>query len=189
MGKLINATTLILRSDATESANGTDKEQAMKKQLVVLVAVLLATGSGAFAAESSEVTQLQKSCDGGGMEGCFNLGMYYSNGIGVKQDHFKAKEFYQKACDGGVMDSCFALGISYDYGFGVKKDNFKAKELYQKACDGGVMASCFSLGNSYRDGKGVKQNHSKAKALFGKACDGGYQIGCDEYKELNEQGY
>jgi hypothetical protein len=31
--------------------------------------------------------------------GCFNLGLLYEEGRGVKQDDFKALKFYQKACD------------------------------------------------------------------------------------------
>jgi TPR repeat protein len=34
--------------------------------------------------------------DGGSMNGCFNLGVMYSDGEGVKQDYFKANEFYKK---------------------------------------------------------------------------------------------
>ena len=40
----------------------------------------------------------------------------------------------------------------------------------------------------YTKGQGVRQNLRKAKEWFGKACDGGLQLGCDAYRELNEQG-
>ena len=36
----------------------------------------------------------------------YNLGVFYANGEGVKQDYFKAKEWFGKACDGGVQLGC-----------------------------------------------------------------------------------
>ena len=48
---------------------------------------------------------------------------------------------------------------------------------------------CIMLGSLYADGRGVKQNKKVSKEYYGKACDLGIQKGCDEYRELNEQGY
>ena len=47
-----------------------------------------------------------KSCDGGDTEGCYNLGVMYLNGQGVKQSNSKARELFGKACDGGHIDGC-----------------------------------------------------------------------------------
>lgn len=47
-----------------------------------------------------------KSCDGGDTEGCYNLGIMYLNGQGVKQSNSKARELFGKACDGGHIDGC-----------------------------------------------------------------------------------
>jgi hypothetical protein len=44
-------------------------------------------------------TVFQKACDLNYDRGCFNLGLSYEEGKGVKQDDFKAVKFYQKACD------------------------------------------------------------------------------------------
>ena len=51
----------------------------------------------------------QKACDGGDMEGCFNLGGAYFNGDGVARDIDKAMKLFQKACDGGDMEGCNVL--------------------------------------------------------------------------------
>ena len=48
----------------------------------------------------------KKACTGGNAEGCFNLGLMYVKGQGVKQDYFKAKDLFGKACDGGVTNGC-----------------------------------------------------------------------------------
>jgi TPR repeat protein len=66
----------------------------------------------------------------------------YAKGQGVKQDYFKAKEFYKKGCDGGDAGGCFILGVLYYDGQGVRKSNVKAKEFFGKACDMGDNNGC-----------------------------------------------
>ena len=84
----------------------------------------------------------EKACDGGDMVGCFNLGLMYDNGDGIRQDKIKATELYGKACDGGDMKGCYNLGNMYYKGDGIRQDKRKAKELFGKACDGGDMGGC-----------------------------------------------
>jgi hypothetical protein len=48
-----------------------------------------------------------------GNKPCFNLGLSYEKGKGVKQDDFKALKFYQKSCDLNDGNGCFNLGLSY----------------------------------------------------------------------------
>jgi TPR repeat protein len=43
--------------------------------------------------------------------GCYNLGLMYEKGKGVKQDDFKALKFYQKACDLNFSGGCSNLGL------------------------------------------------------------------------------
>ncbi len=130
-----------------------------------------------------------KACDLGNMSACFNLGLLYNNGDGVKQDKSKAKELFGQACDSGHMRSCYNLGILYDNGDGIQQDKKKASELYTKVCDSEQnMGACLNLGVLYSTGEGVRQDKSKAKKLFGKACDDGNYNGCKGYKMLNEQG-
>lgn len=78
---------------------------------------------------------LSKGCDGGIAEGCFNLGIIYENGQGVKQDYFKAVELYGKACDGGEAKGCFNLGAMYVNGQGVRQSRTDALKYFGKACD------------------------------------------------------
>lgn len=39
-------------------------------------------------------------------EVCYNLGLIYGYGEGVKQDSQKTKEYFSKACDLGNQDAC-----------------------------------------------------------------------------------
>ena len=42
------------------------------------------------------------------MDACFNLGVLYNNGVGVRQDKSKAKHYVGLACDGGMQRGCDA---------------------------------------------------------------------------------
>ena len=43
----------------------------------------------------------EQACNGGDAKGCFNLGVLYANGQGVKQNHAQAAKLYEQACHGG----------------------------------------------------------------------------------------
>ena len=83
-----------------------------------------------------------EACDLGNGGSCYNLGLMYKKGDGVKQDKFKAVELYRKACDLGNGDGCNNLGVMYSKGEGIRQDIKKAKELYGKACDLKVEVGC-----------------------------------------------
>ena len=67
------------------------------KNTVVIVLMLLVGINMSLSAD--KISKYQKACDGGSTEECLNLGVMYANGYGVKQDYFKAKEYFGKACD------------------------------------------------------------------------------------------
>ncbi len=66
----------------------------------------------------------------------------YHNGKGVKQDYFKAKEWYEKAAHQGQGGAQYNLGVMYHNGHGVKQDKRIAKQWFGKACDGGDQMGC-----------------------------------------------
>lgn len=47
-----------------------------------------------------------KACNLGEKHGCFNLGLQYFNGDGIRQDKSEAKEAFGRACDFGHKDGC-----------------------------------------------------------------------------------
>ena len=116
----------------------------MTKYLLIL---LFAAGIGMLSyayIDTNREEEEKKACDGGDVDGCYNLGQMYIFGIGVKQNYFKAVKIYKKACDEGYAMECSNLGDMYVIGQGVKRDIFKAKEFYGKACDGGYTYGCKS---------------------------------------------
>ena len=96
----------------------------------------LEEGSKAYVKQDfTKAVQLyEKACNGGYVEGCYNLGLMYDTGEGVKQDSFKAFQLYEKACNDNIAGGCSNLGILYYKGEGVKQDSAKALGLFDKAC-------------------------------------------------------
>ena len=115
----------------------------------------------------------------------YNLGVMYGNGRGVKQDYFKAVNWYRKAAEQGYAKAQFNLGNMYANGRGVKQDDVEAVKWFRKAAEQGAANAQAILGFSYLLGKGVQVNKSLAKEWFSKACDNGEEIGCEYYGKLN----
>ena len=75
-------------------------------------------------------------------ESCYNLGVMYVEGQGVRQDYYRARELYKKACDMKHASACNNLGFLYGKGQGVKQNHSIAKQYYGKACDLGSQIGC-----------------------------------------------
>jgi uncharacterized protein len=130
----------------------------------------------------------EKACDDGEMDGCANLGVLYTQGLGVAQDYNYGHRLTQMACDAGNMDGCTELGRLYQSGKGVPLDNVQARRVYEKVCDNGKMTGCFDLGTLYMAGDGGVQDYAKAFVLFQEACDGGEMAGCTGLGHLYQDG-
>lgn len=77
------------------------------------------------------------------------LGNIYEDGLGVKQDHEKAREYYEKAYESGLTDAAHYLGRLYLLGNGVSEDIDKAREYFEEAVNGGMTSSNYGLGSIY----------------------------------------
>ena len=101
-------------------------------------------------------TQYQKSCDGGVMAGCENLGLIYLLGDGVEQDTQKAKELFEKACKKRYARGCYRLGTMYKRGeYGIEKDIKRSRLFYSLACKIGYAKACVQY-NLIRGKKEIK---------------------------------
>lgn len=72
----------------------------------------------------------------------YNLGVMYERGQGVKQDYFKAVEWYTKAAQQGKAEAQYNLGVMYENGRGVRKNLAQAKEWFGLACDNRYQYGC-----------------------------------------------
>ena len=85
----------------------------------------------------------EQACNGGDAEGgCYNLGLLYHNGQGVKQNYAQAAKLFEQACHGGDAKGCYNLGVLYGNGQGKRQNKSTAKEYYGKACDLGYQDGC-----------------------------------------------
>ena len=84
----------------------------------------------------------EQSCNGGVAGSCFNLGLLYDKGQGVKQNYAQAAKLYEQACNGGYAESCYNLGLLYGKGQGKQQNHSTAKEYFGKACDLGYQNGC-----------------------------------------------
>ena len=57
------------------------------------------------------------ACDNGEYQSCYNLGVLYANGKGVRQSYSMAKEYYGKACDLGDQKGCAAFAYLNQKGY------------------------------------------------------------------------
>ena len=63
----------------------------------------------------------------------YNLGILYSNGRGVQQDHSEAFKWYMKSAELGDVEAMLKLGAAYENGLGVVKSYGEAFKWYMKA--------------------------------------------------------
>lgn len=84
----------------------------------------------------------EKSCKLKNSASCYELGVMYGNGEGVRQDFKHEDEYYGRACSGKEALGCYNLGVLYQGRSDVKGNYEKAKEYFGKACDYGYQFGC-----------------------------------------------
>ena len=92
----------------------------------------------------------------------YALGVKYSFGDGVPQDHSEAVRWYRLAAEQGLAAAQATLGAMYSGGLGVPQDYPKAVQWIRLAAEQEDANAQFALGAAYRDGRGVRENHELA---------------------------
>ena len=93
----------------------------------------------------------------------YALGKLHENGESVKQDYYRASEWYRLASDiGNHAEAQYALGELYFYGRGVSHDYGEAVKWYLAAARQGHAAAQFVMGAMYQEGWGLKRDHVEA---------------------------
>lgn len=143
-------------------------------------------GAGDGGIDPAEVAaRLDKQCVGGDLEACRNLGVMYSEGVGVSPDPKRATALFAQACNGKNLSACNHLALAVAEGIGVERDPERAAGLYQQACDGGYKMACRNLGLMLRDGRGVPADADRAAKLLATACDGKVPFACTNAGDLD----
>jgi hypothetical protein len=103
-----------------------------------------------------------RAADQGLAEAQYQVGLAYSEGLGVEPDPRKAVIWLARAAAQGYAAAYFDLGVAYATGSGVEADHRKAVEWFQRgAAQGHALSEC-GLGWMYLDGTGVPQNFEEA---------------------------
>lgn len=132
---------------------------------------------------------LERSLDQGYPEALFAIGAYYASGKDamVGRDNFLTFKWLNKAAKKGHAKAQRFAGAMYLQGIGVRQDIEEGINYLKAAGNQGDVDSYMVLGALYREGKYVSRDINKAKEYYGSLCDSGEQIGCDLYKDLNEE--
>lgn len=142
-------------------------------RILVLICIMFSavTVSGAATAGSDKelIARYASDCVGGRSLGCYNLGVRFREGNGVKKDLAKSAQLFDRACELSDAYACNALGVYYYNGDDTATDYAKAAAYFEKACDGGHSGGCFNLGDSYGKGQGVEENRVMEFALYRQA--------------------
>jgi len=85
--------------------------------------------------------------DLGHVDAQYNLGVMYSNGLGVRQDHQEAARLFRLAADQGDASAQFNLAVRYDNGLGVLQDREAAASLFRLAADQGHTGAQSTIHN------------------------------------------
>ncbi len=124
------------------------------------------------------------------------LGICYSNGIGVGEDHYEAFEWFEKAANNGFGMGMYNLAGCYYYGDGTREDYRKAVEWYEKVLNNDIVdddekAQIYeNLGWMYFDGgNGIRQDYQKAYDYFHKAADLGNEEAANMVGRMYSEGY
>lgn len=103
--------------------------------------------------EARSAQQLEALANQGDIEAQFELGKRYEIGEGVRQNLFKATEWYRKAGGlGHLPQAQYALGQAYFNGRGVPHDYEKAVEWFERAASQGYPTAQYMIGIANRDG-------------------------------------
>ena len=132
------------------------------------------------------VDQLKKRIEVGDARAMYNLGGYYSNGIGgFPQDIDKALALRHRAAELGCTKSYAYIGNAYEFGRGVERDEKKAVHDYELAAMGGNTSARHNLGNAeIRAG-----NMDRALKHFMIAVEGGYNESLKTIQQMYKVGH
>lgn len=141
--------------------------------------VLAAEGGAGVAANKKEAaTYLDKACNGGFPEACYQKAQLE----GSTWDVAKRDEFLGAQCDAGHRMSCWSLAQSYLSGAATPPSATRLDALLARGCDTGNGNSCFEAGR--REVAKEKPDYTIAADRFARACSYGEMSGCTSQVEL-----
>ncbi len=109
----------------------------------------------------------------GSAEAEFNLGRFYSQGLGGIKNSEEGARWFRQAADHDMQQAEAILGGIYYRGDGVPQDYAEALNWFRKAAEHGVATEQYDLGLMYYKGQGTPPDKAAALEWFRKAADQG----------------
>lgn len=101
------------------------------------------------------------------------LGVMYSKGESVPQDHAKALYWFEQAAAQNEPLAMFNIGVLHEHGHGLPIDLGKALWWYAQSAERGCLSAQHELAWRYENGDGVAKNVPLAVYWHVKAADSG----------------
>lgn len=131
-----------------------------------------------------------QSAEGGHKEAQHCIGVMYSRGEGVEQDHQSAASWYEKAALQGHPIAMNNLGNCYDEGTGVEQSEAKAFGWWIKAAQNGFTPLYPLLPDYYGDGIcRAKKDYKEAVHWYEEAANSGNPTGIYNLSYMYYNGY
>lgn len=102
--------------------------------------------------------QLLQRAEAGEAVSQYRIGIIYTNGLNVREDHAKGVEWFKRAAKQGHNDAEYMLGIAYYTGRGIGKNQTEAVKWFAQPARKGQMQAQYQLGEAYLNGRGVKKD-------------------------------
>ena len=120
------------------------------------------------------IDQISKVAEQGNAEAQTMLGLMYSRGDGVRQNHLKAMRWCRKAADQGHAEAQVQVAAMYNRGEGVPKSAIESANWFRKAAEQGHTMAQTLISMMYMAGHGVSQDHEQGFKWMHEAATRGF---------------
>lgn len=130
----------------------------------------LVTAPAQFRNPKEAMVWYRKAADEGYAPAQVGVGDLYAKGDGVRQDHYRAQEWYKTATRlSRNADAHFKVGEGYFRGLGVPQDYGAALTYYRTAATQGHPVAQYLIGSMYEAGWGVERDLIEAWIWYKRA--------------------
>jgi uncharacterized protein len=123
---------------------------------------------------ASAMAYYRMAADKGDAQAQYDIGLLYSNGMGVSRDDKIAFQWFHVAAAQGHVASITWLGVMYASGRGVQQDYIESMKWNKKAAELGSPHAQHNLGLMYYFGQAVPVNTSEAMRWFRQSAEQGF---------------
>ncbi len=119
----------------------------------------LVTGPQRFRDPKEAMTWYRKAADKGYASAQVGIGDLYAGGLGVREDHYRAQEWYSTATRlSRNAEAYFKVGEGYFRGLGAPQDYGAALPYYQVAAEQGHPVAQYLIGSMFEAGWGIERD-------------------------------